>query len=308
MKYSFVLPAYKATYFREAIDSILAQTYTDFELIIVNDASPEDLDSIVKSYDDSRIKYFINEDNIGGKDLVAQWNHSILYARGEYLILASDDDVYFPQYLERMDVLVEKYPDVKVFRPRVQVIDEQGRLKHVYGCISEKVSLFEYCNYWISTGGAIGHIVFDRESLIEKGGFVNFPMAWGSDEATILMMGYRGICFDSEILYSFRNSGVNISSRINNYHSLTQKVEARRQFYNWLKGFLEENSANSIYEQFHKEKSQEQLANEFQSITLSLLNQTTFLYALRVVPRLLKLEYVSFLVVLKKLVLNLFSR
>ena len=51
-KYSFVLPAYKARFFREALDSILAQTYKDFELIIVNDASPEDLDSIVKSYDD----------------------------------------------------------------------------------------------------------------------------------------------------------------------------------------------------------------------------------------------------------------
>ena len=61
IKYSFVLPAYKARFFREAIDSILAQTYKDFELIIVNDASPEDLDSIVNSYDDSRIRYYVNE-------------------------------------------------------------------------------------------------------------------------------------------------------------------------------------------------------------------------------------------------------
>ena len=56
IKYSFVLPAYKAKYFREAIDSILNQTYADFELVIVNDASPEDLDSIVNSYDDKRIR------------------------------------------------------------------------------------------------------------------------------------------------------------------------------------------------------------------------------------------------------------
>ena len=80
LKYSFVLPAYKARFFREALDSILAQTYKDFELIIVNDASPEDLDSIVKSYDDPRIRYYVNEHNIGGKDLVAQWNHCLEYA------------------------------------------------------------------------------------------------------------------------------------------------------------------------------------------------------------------------------------
>ena len=94
-KYSFVLPAYKACYFKEALESILNQTYSDFELIIVNDASPEDLDSIVSEFDDSRITYYTNETNIGGKDLVEQWNKSLTYAKGEYVILASDDDVYF---------------------------------------------------------------------------------------------------------------------------------------------------------------------------------------------------------------------
>ena len=215
MKYSFVLPAYKARFFKEAIDSILAQTYTEFELIIVNDASPEDLDAIVRSYDDPRIRYYVNEQNIGGKDLVAQWNHCLEYAQGEYVILASDDDVYFPHYLEKMDVLVCKYPDVNVFRPRVQIIDEQGELKSVCGCIAERVSIFEYWCYWGTVGSAIGHIIFRRSSLCEKGGFVNFPMGWCADDATILMMGDRGICFEREILYSFRNSGENISSKLN---------------------------------------------------------------------------------------------
>ena len=62
VKYSFVLPAYKARFFREAIESILNQTYSEFELIIVNDASPEDLDSIVNSYSDERIRYYRNKE------------------------------------------------------------------------------------------------------------------------------------------------------------------------------------------------------------------------------------------------------
>ena len=69
VKYSFVLPAYKAKYLKESIDSIINQTYTDFELIIVNDASPEDVDSIVNSYQDDRIQYYRNEKNIGGVNL-----------------------------------------------------------------------------------------------------------------------------------------------------------------------------------------------------------------------------------------------
>ena len=50
MKFSITIPAYKRKYLKEAIDSCLSQTFKDFELIIVNDASPEDLDSIVNSY------------------------------------------------------------------------------------------------------------------------------------------------------------------------------------------------------------------------------------------------------------------
>ena len=115
MKYSFVLPAYKAKFLRESIDSILAQTYSDFELIVVNDASPEDIGSIINTYQDKRVKYYVNSKNIGGKNLVSQWNHSILYAQGDYIILASDDDVYAPEYLFKIDILVCMYPDVNIF-------------------------------------------------------------------------------------------------------------------------------------------------------------------------------------------------
>jgi glycosyltransferase involved in cell wall biosynthesis len=56
-----VLPVFKAKYLSESIDSILNQTMSDFELIIVNDQSPDDIDSIVFSFNDSRIQYDINE-------------------------------------------------------------------------------------------------------------------------------------------------------------------------------------------------------------------------------------------------------
>ncbi|UVP22546.1 glycosyltransferase family 2 protein [Bacteroides xylanisolvens] len=56
-----MLPVFKAKYLSESIDSILNQTMSDFELIIVNDQSPDDIDSIVFSFNDSRIQYDINE-------------------------------------------------------------------------------------------------------------------------------------------------------------------------------------------------------------------------------------------------------
>ena len=144
VKYSFVLPAYKANYLRESIESILNQTYADFELIIVNDASPEDVDSIVNSFSDSRIQYYKNEKNIGGTDLVAQWNYSISYARGKYLVLASDDDIYSLEFLEKMDTLVQKYPETKVFRPRVKRVDNSGKILLIEGFEGEFLTKIEY--------------------------------------------------------------------------------------------------------------------------------------------------------------------
>ena len=307
MKYSFVLPAYKATFFKEAIDSILTQTYKEFELIIVNDASPEDLDSIVKSYNDPRIRYYKNEKNIGGKDLVAQWNHCLEYALGDYVILASDDDVYHPEYLEKMDVLVDKYPEVNVFRPRVQYIDENGKIIGIYGCIAEKVSWLEYWYYWGHVGSSIGHIVFNRAKLIENGGFVNFPMGWGSDDATILMMGKNGICFESEILYSFRNSDQNISSALNSYNSLVRKIEAREKFYIWLKKRLIENDVDTMQDSFYRNDSIKNNNLLFQSITVSLISTTSFISALRVLPKLLSIEYIRPLVALKRILMKMYK-
>lgn len=61
MKFSILIPAFKQQYLQECIESILAQTYRDFEIVIVNDASPEDLDSIVNSFTDFRIRYYVNK-------------------------------------------------------------------------------------------------------------------------------------------------------------------------------------------------------------------------------------------------------
>lgn len=92
--FSFIMPTYKALYLSKAIDSILNQTYTSFELVIINDASPDNIKEIVQRYNDVRIIYLENEQNIGGKDLVSNWNHCIKYAKYDHIILATDDDEF----------------------------------------------------------------------------------------------------------------------------------------------------------------------------------------------------------------------
>ena len=111
--FSILVPTYKAKFLKECIDSVLSQTYTNFELIIVNDASPEDIDSIVSICSDDRLRYYKNKKNIGAVDVVDNWNLCLSYAVGDYVICMGDDDKLTPNCLEEYLKLIEKYPKLE---------------------------------------------------------------------------------------------------------------------------------------------------------------------------------------------------
>lgn len=99
MKYSFLLPAFKSRFLKQAIESIISQTFFDFELIVSDDNSPENLKSIVDEFDDKRIVYRRNEKNIGAERMVDHWNLLLSVAKGDYVIMAADDDTYEAEFL-----------------------------------------------------------------------------------------------------------------------------------------------------------------------------------------------------------------
>ncbi|MBQ8607166.1 MAG: glycosyltransferase family 2 protein [Bacteroidaceae bacterium] len=259
VRYSFVLPAYKARFLREAVESIMAQTYRNLELVIVDDASPEGLYDMIKDVCDERVRYYVNERNIGGTDLVAQWNHSLEYAEGDYVVLASDDDIYHPQYLEKMNALVEKYPQVDVFRPRVQYINELGVVTGVVGLMKEYTSQLELVSLIETLGNGIPFYLFNRRALKSIGGFVNYPLAWHSDDATVLKMAKEGIAFCADILFSFRLSGESISTKRNDYKSLKQKIEATEAYYQNLPALLEEAVPQSEQDLHYRQQAKDHI-------------------------------------------------
>ena len=115
---SIAIPAYKKRFLAEAIQSVLSQSIQDFELIIVNDQSPEDLDSIIASFKDPRIRYYVNEENLGGQNPALNWNKCLSYAQGEYFALLCDDDLYEKDFLAHMLQVAREYPEANVFRTR----------------------------------------------------------------------------------------------------------------------------------------------------------------------------------------------
>lgn len=118
------MPVYNASQFlNQAIDSILNQTFTDFEFIVINDGSTDNTELIVQSYTDSRIKYFSNPLNLG---IVETLNKGIDLARGKYLARMDADDIALPERLEKQYSLMEDNPEIAVCGSQISIINALG--------------------------------------------------------------------------------------------------------------------------------------------------------------------------------------
>lgn len=121
---SVVMPAYNAEkYLREAIDSILAQTFDDFEFIIVNDGSTDSTKEIILSYDDPRIIYLENEQNSG---ICVTLNKGLDAARGKYIARMDADDISLPERFAHQVAYLDAHPEVGVLGSFVERITENG--------------------------------------------------------------------------------------------------------------------------------------------------------------------------------------
>jgi len=265
-KYTFLVPAYKGRYLKEALDSILSQTYKDFKVIVSDDCSPENLKVIIDGYDDDRLSYRRNDENIGGKDLVAHWNLLVDICETEYLIMASDDDVYDSHFLEEIDKLTMAYPDVNVLRSRVQFIDAEGDVYMEDPAFEEHVNELKWLkqNYTPHMLKCMANYVFRTNTLKAKGGFINYPLAWYSDIATVLMMGDSGGANTKDILFTFRMSGLNISSeQQTTVEAARKKMNATYAYDKWMLQHLsaltyEHNKLNdSIYQSLFRSHKDE---------------------------------------------------
>lgn len=230
---SFILPAYKKKFLSQAINSILQQTYPYFELVVVDDCSPEDLKAVVSSYSDERITYIRNSKNIGGKNLVKQWTNSIQYAKGDYIVLAADDDLYHRDFLKECIALAEKYPQADLIRSCVEQIDENGGLIGLDGILPEFCSKYAFVFYWLQATAftCIGNFMF-RASVLKQKGFIDFPCAFGSDTASAINMAEHGVANTKEMLFKFRISSIHLSS---NRNRLSEKLDANTLLFKWLR-------------------------------------------------------------------------
>lgn len=129
-KVSVVMPAYNAEkYIGEAIDSILNQTFTDFEFIIINDGSTDKTKDIILSYSDKRIVYLENEKNSG---IVFTLNKGLDRSHGEYIARMDSDDISLPTRLKKQVEFLELNKDIGLLGTGIKVLNGENEQVILY--------------------------------------------------------------------------------------------------------------------------------------------------------------------------------
>lgn len=222
---TIAIPAYKTEFLSEAIRSALAQTYRDTEIIVVDDYSPNNVKEVVESFSDKRLRYFRNEVNFGNNDPSRNWQRCLELARGEYICILCDDDMYGPEFLQTLITLVKKYPSCSAFRCGVSEIDERGEIRGYYSLAPEFENVEEFMWHYFSRNNhqTVSEWMLKTSSLKAFGGYVACPMAWGSDCSTVYLLAEKGGIVTSPIRQVFfRYSSINITGQ--KYRFIKQKV------------------------------------------------------------------------------------
>lgn len=236
MKYSILIPAYKAEYLKEAIESVLKQDSQDYEIIVLDDCSPAPIGEIVSQFNDVRICYYRNDINNGAERLVDTWNKCLSLAKGDFIICMGDDDKLKSNCLSGYTRLIREYPGYDVYHGRTEIINENSIVTGLQEerPICESVYSMMY-HRWNGRIQFIGDFLYRRETLLAKGGFFSLPMAWGSDDITAyIMAGEKGIVNSRTPLFQYRISSLTLTKSGN----AAVKLKAIMGDEEWTRGFL----------------------------------------------------------------------
>ncbi|MGN6397430.1 MAG: glycosyltransferase [Mucilaginibacter sp.] len=166
-KVTVLMPAYNAgKYIGEAISSVLSQTFTDFELLIINDGSTDNTLEVINSFHDRRI-VVISQEN---KGVSAALNLGLLHARATYIARFDADDICLPDRLKVQYQFITNYPDYSIIGSAAEYMDADGHYiftHHPEGHLNEEIQQLQYtiCPFIHSS------VFYKKDAVVKSGGY-----------------------------------------------------------------------------------------------------------------------------------------
>lgn len=231
IKFSIIIPTYnRANMIGKAIDSILAQTYTNWELIIVDDGSTDNTKDVVQAYNDNRINYFYQEN----KGRSAARNYGIDMSEGDYISFLDDDDCYLPDFLIEFNRFIHVNDIKKGLIVGNAIENINGNLTKV----PERIKGNNFVkNYWKYNDISINSFVISSD-VVKKYKFPEKFYMW-EDKYFILVIMLNYKCYYlNKYLSVYRdheNRSVNVSYGIEYKNNAINRYAALRDFDNKYK-------------------------------------------------------------------------
>jgi len=225
---SVIMPAYNAeTYIADAIESILHQTYRDFEFIIVNDGSTDKTADVVRSYKDKRIIFIDRDEN---KGLVYSLNEGIRHAKGDFIARMDADDISVQNRFELQLKYLLNHPNIDICGGSYKCFGTENRLVE---CVSEpkRISeqLFREC--------VMAHpTIMMRRSIVYQRELYNQDYLYAEDYELWCRLKKRGIKFGNipEVILNYRVTDTHISAKHNKRQQYLTTIIVLRNF-SWQK-------------------------------------------------------------------------
>ena len=217
---SIIMPSYNtAKYIEESIKSVLAQTYTNWELLIVDDCSTDNTDEIVQPFlSDERVKYLKNEKNSGA---AISRNRALREAKGKWIAFLDSDDLWMPEKLEKQIAFMKEHDYRFSYTDyRIQLNGEWLPYVNTGPDIVTKHRLKNYCYFSTIT------IMYDREYI----GLVQIePIKKNNDYAMWLMIIEKSNCYrlpDCLSFYIKHEGSISSGSKVKliKYHYIMWRV------------------------------------------------------------------------------------
>ena len=240
VKVSVCLAVYKTKpeYLKECIESILNQTFTDFEFLIVDDC-PEDkeCEKIIKSYADNRIKYYRNEKNLG----ISRTRNKLLdLATGEYIAVMDHDDISLPTRLEKEVAYLDEHPEIGVVSSRVDCFPTGNKLYFPAEDIEIKKLLTDICAL-VHPASMIRKSVLDNNNIFYEEDFTP------SEDYCLWLRLIEFTQFHNiqEVLLKYREHENNTSKSQQN-----RMIKATEKLHNWVR-----NRYFSLYQSYMQDRT-----------------------------------------------------
>jgi len=233
-KISIVIPVYnKEKYIIECMESVLSQTYKDYEIVVINDGSTDNTENLLQFYK-SVIRYFYQEN----KGVAEARNLGILNARGEYISFLDSDDVWLPSKLEKELGLIERDKEIGLVYSNGYIINEKGKKCNInffqINTPYRKMVLNKlFKNDFIPTSS-----VLVRKECFQKVGLFNSSLSSAEDYDMWMRISYLyKIDYVDFPLIKYRDNPEGISKNLDNaLKGVLKALEKNRKNYFSLKG------------------------------------------------------------------------